>query len=98
MLEVPPLDVDFRDALNAPADTEVAFLVLPVLCEDDTPERAEQGVDGRKVAKEEPCEGTESSRRDQEGEVGLREGKVECNLRGLVGPRKESLGITYLLA
>jgi len=69
MLEIPPLDVDFRDALNAPADTEVAFLVLPVLCEDDTPERAEQGVDGRKVAEEEPCKGTKSGRRDKEGEV-----------------------------
>jgi hypothetical protein len=98
MLEVPPLDVDFRDALNAPADTQVAFLVLPVLCEDDTPERAEQGVDGRKVAEEEPRKGTESSCRDKEGEVGLREGKVECNLRGLVRPRKRSLGIRYLLA
>lgn len=83
MLELSPLDVDLGDTLDAPSDTEVDLLLFPVLGKDSAPHCAHNTVDGREGTEQEPCGKAECGWEDEEGEVGLCEGKVEGNLGGL---------------
>lgn len=68
------------DVADAPADGEVDFLSLPVLDEDHRPETVSD-CEGEGVGREDDeSGGADSGGNDEEGEVGLEEGEVECDL------------------
>lgn len=80
VLEILSLVFDLRYPTDAPANTEVNLLVFPPLGEYNTPETADNAIQGRKMSKEEPCRGAEGRGKNQEGEVRLCESEVESNL------------------
>lgn len=65
---------------DAPADGEVDFLPLPVLNEDHRPQTIGNGEGEGVGGEEEEGRGANGGGSDEEGEVGLEKGKVECNL------------------
>ena len=80
VLKVSTLGLNLGDTTYTPSHAKVNFLMLPVFNEDDTPQTADNGINGRESAQEKPGSRAESGGEDEEGEIRLSKGKVESNL------------------
>lgn len=79
-LELGPGKLNLGYSSDRPLNSEILLLYLPVLEEDDGPQGVHQRIEPRKLAQHEPCAETEGGGEEQEGKVGLEEGKIKGDL------------------